>query len=122
MVDDQDALRGMFSEFLVSKGMATKQAENGLKCLEQVALQTFEAIFLDVRMPTMDGLETLSILREQGVNAVIILMSGFDTISSMEEAKQNGADGFLAKPFKPESAFQLLGNIQMAKAEQLGLS
>ena len=118
VVDDETLLRTMLTQFLAKQGADTCEAVDGINCLEEVAQKHFEAIFLDVRMPNKDGLETLKELRQKGSHAVIIMMSGFGAISSEEDAIKHGADGFLSKPFKLKTALELLSSIQKTKGTQ----
>lgn len=108
IVDDQDMLRGMLKDFLETEGYEIVEARNGQECISQTQGQQFGAIFMDVRMPVMDGLEALKELRNRGVESPVFLMSGFSDIGSLEDAQSRGAQHFLPKPFKLESALAVL--------------
>ena len=108
VVDDEGMLRDMLREFLDGHGYEIVVANNGRECIENTQKHRFDAIFMDVRMPEMDGLEALQRLRKEGIQTPVILMSGFGDVSSVEEAKQRGAQNFLPKPFRLETALQML--------------
>ena len=110
VVDDQDMIREMLKDFLGKEGYEIIEARDGKECLTQTRNQQFDAIFMDVRMPVMDGIDALKALRAQGVNSPVFLMSGYGDIGSVEDAKFCGAQDFLPKPFKLEAARKLLSN------------
>lgn len=108
VVDDQDMLREMLTEFLSGEGYDIVEACNGKECVDRAQEQPFDAIFMDVRMPEMDGLEALKKLRENGIKSPVFLMSGFGDVNSVEDARERGAQNFLPKPFKLDRALELL--------------
>ena len=108
VVDDQDLLREMLKDFLTQEGYQILEARNGKECIEHAQRGEFDAIFMDVRMPEMDGLAALSCLRDRGINTPVFLMSGYGEVASVEDAQQRGAQNFLPKPFKLEKALEML--------------
>lgn len=108
IVDDQDMLREMLKDFLSEHGFEIVEACNGKEGIEHAKSTQFDAIFMDVRMPEMDGLAALDKLREEGINTPVFIMSGYGEISSAEDAMKRGAQNFLPKPFKLEEALELL--------------
>jgi DNA-binding NtrC family response regulator len=108
VVDDQDMLRDMLKDYLSNKGYEILEAKNGLECVEFTKKHKFDAIFMDVRMPEMDGLSALEALREHGVKTPVFLMSGYGEVASVEDAIKRGAQNFLPKPFKLEKALEML--------------
>jgi CheY-like chemotaxis protein len=108
LVDDQDMLREMLGEYLSNKGYQIVEARNGKECVDRLHDSNFAAIFMDVRMPEMDGLEALEKIRSAGNKTPVILMSGYGEVSSVEDALKRGAQNFLAKPFKLEKALEML--------------
>lgn len=108
VVDDQDMLREMLRDFLSGEGYEITEARNGKECIERAKENDFDAIFMDVRMPEMDGLEALKSLRDHGVESPVFLMSGFGDVTCLEDALGRGAQNFLPKPFTLEKALNLL--------------
>lgn len=78
-------------------------------------------LLLDVKMPGIDGLETLTLLREQGINWPTIMMSAHGDISMAVKSIQLGAVDFLEKPFKFEELVELL-DAAYQNLEQVGES
>lgn len=110
VVDDQDMLREMLRDFLRGEGFEIFEASNGKECVELTKERLFDAIFMDVRMPEMDGLEALKELREKGIKSPVFLMSGFGDVNSVEEAQKRGAQNFLPKPFTLDKALEMLNS------------
>jgi DNA-binding NtrC family response regulator len=108
VVDDQDLLREMLKDFLTHEGYEIMEARNGKECIDCTKSHQFDAIFMDVRMPEMDGLAALHNLRERGIQTPVFLMSGFGEVASVEDAQKQGAQNFLPKPFKLEKALEML--------------
>lgn len=108
VVDDQDMLREMLKDFLGHEGYEITEARNGKECVDCTKSNHFDAIFMDVRMPEMDGLAALHKLRAQGVKTPVFLMSGYGEVNSIEDAQKRGAQNFLPKPFRLEKALEML--------------
>jgi two-component system response regulator FixJ len=81
-------------------------------------------LLLDVKMPKIDGLQALTLLREQGINWPIIMMSAHGDIRTAVKSIKLGAVDFLEKPFKFENLEYLLEAAfdQLASAPNVGLS
>jgi two-component system, NtrC family, response regulator AtoC len=63
---------------------------------------SFDLVLLDMRMPAMDGLTALEVMRTRGVAVPILMISGFGTIDTAVEFLHLGADDFLSKPVDPD--------------------
>lgn len=81
-------------------------------------------LLLDVKMPNIDGLEALTLLREQGINWPVIMMSAHGDIMTAVKSIKLGAIDFLEKPFKFEHLESLLEVAfdHLASAPNIGLS
>lgn len=108
VVDDERVLRGLLGTIFKKEGYEISEAKNGLECIDKASRSQFQAIFMDVRMPIMDGIEALEKLRAFGNDTPVIMMSGFGPLCSTQDAKSRGANAFLAKPFKPSDAINCL--------------
>jgi DNA-binding NarL/FixJ family response regulator len=95
------------------------EASNGKDALSVIAAQNPDIVLLDVNMPEMSGIETLSALRKQGVDSPVLML----TISQHEEdligAIRAGANGYLLKNAEPETLRQTIkqvvaGNVVLA--------
>lgn len=75
--------------------------DNGLEALEIAANTMLDIILLDVRMPVMDGLTTLSKIRERNINTPVIFMTANVQSHEIENYIKSGALGVISKPFDP---------------------
>jgi len=91
----------MLSQLLTEEGYVTEEAATGAIALEKTAQRDTrpDLILLDIRMPDQNGIEIMQRLLEQGVDAPVILMTGFTTASLAIKAMQMGAADYLTKPF-----------------------
>ncbi|MCX7707968.1 MAG: response regulator transcription factor [Anaerolineae bacterium] len=100
VVDDEPRMRRFVRMNLDLEGYEVTEAENGLAALEKVRDQMPDLVLLDVMMPTMDGFETLALLREFSNVPVIML-----TVKGDEDDRVRGldlgADDYITKPFSP---------------------
>ncbi|HET9949924.1 MAG TPA: sigma-54 dependent transcriptional regulator [Longimicrobiales bacterium] len=98
VVDDEKGIREALVQVFEYEGHEVATAEDGREAVARAAEQHPDVIFLDVKMPGMDGLEVLSRLREDDPGAVVVMISGHGTIETAVEATRNGAYDFLEKP------------------------
>ena len=88
----------LVSNVLASEGYSTHSATNGVEGLEQFYLVLADLIILDVKMPEMDGWETLKRLREIS-NCPVIMLTTFGSAEETVRALELGADDYIVKPF-----------------------
>jgi len=98
VVDDQRPHRDILVSMLVPYGFILTQADNGECCLKQALEDGPDAIFLDMLMPGIDGLETVKRLRQGGYSKTIIMVSANAYPEEINKAMAEGADDFLTKP------------------------
>jgi two-component system nitrogen regulation response regulator NtrX len=98
IVDDEKSIREALLQVFEYEGHEVRGAEDGATCLKLNESFRPDVIFLDVKMPGMDGLETLEKLREQEPGVLVVMISGHGTIDTAVEATRKGAYDFLEKP------------------------
>ena len=102
IIDDEAGVRDSLRMVLEYEGYEVSEAASGEAGLEKVRAASFDLIFLDVKMPRMDGLEVLRRLGEDGVPAPVIVISGHGNIATAVEATKLGAFDFIEKPLGSE--------------------
>jgi len=115
VVDDTGENRRVLQQLLTSTGFEVEEASNGLEAVERFEAWRPALIFMDVRMPVMDGLEATRRIREIEARlgsprcAILALTAGaFE--HERDEMLQCGADDFVAKPFRVGTIFEKIGH------------
>ncbi|GMV04736.1 MAG: sigma-54-dependent Fis family transcriptional regulator [Gemmatimonadota bacterium] len=98
IVDDERSIREALLQVFEYEGHEVHGAADGPEALEAAERIRPDVIFLDVKMPGMDGIEALARLREADPAALVIMISGHGTIDTAVEATRKGAYDFLEKP------------------------
>lgn len=103
IVDDEEDIRFTLSELLKKDGYEVETASNGQEALEKISETNFDAIFLDIRMPVMDGLTTLEKIKEKNQDVPVIMISAYGLNDVAYKALHDfNAFYFVSKPFKIE--------------------
>src|SRR5258707_430846 len=99
LVEDERKVASFIARALRENSYAVDVAETGEKALPLATDVTFDAILLDVRLPGMSGLEVCRELRQQGVEAPILMLTARGLVEQRVAGLDAGADDYLAKPF-----------------------
>jgi len=99
VVDDEDSLRWVLEKGLRQAGYEVAAVKDGTAALESFGAEPFDVVFLDVRMPGVDGLTALGRLRDIRPDACVVVMTAHGTMDTAIQAMQRGAYDYLAKPF-----------------------
>jgi two-component system response regulator AtoC len=102
VVDDEPAVRDSMSEWLREDGYEVSVAASGPEALELVKKQNSNIMLLDLKMPGMDGIETLKRAKEISPDTEIIMVTAYATVDTAVEAMKQGAYDYLVKPVEPE--------------------
>jgi len=102
VVDDEEALRDGLTRLLESWGLETHAAESAETGLEEALRSQPDLILTDLKMPGRGGIELINDLREAGIDASVIVVTGHATIETAVEATRGGAYEYLTKPLDVE--------------------
>ncbi len=121
LVDDHPLLRKGLQQLLslADDLEVVGEASNGADAIKLGVELDPDLILLDLNMHEMDGLETLTRLRDEGVTSRIVMLTVSDANEDVLDAIRRGADGYLLKDMEPE---QLLEQIQRALQGKLVMS
>ena len=98
ITDDERAIRNALREIFEFEGYVVEEAENGQEALKALRSKEYDAIFCDIKMPNMDGLEVQAKMKEEGIDVPMIMISGHGTVETAVHAIKNGAFDFIEKP------------------------
>ncbi len=104
IVDDDPLVLKTVSRLLAAQGYQTATAESGKKAIELVSHEDFDMVMSDIRMPELDGIETIEIIKKHyehhGKVCAFMFITGYVDDERAREARRLGGAGFLPKPFE----------------------
>lgn len=98
IIDDERSIRNTLKDILEFEKHQVVLAENGKAGLDAALSASFDVIFSDIKMPEMDGIELLTALKEQEVEAPVVMISGHGNIDTAVDCIKKGAFDFIEKP------------------------
>ena len=99
VIDDKEIIRGLFREALECNGYHVVTAQSGTEALERVSSWDFDLIFVDLKMPGINGAETFRRIRQINSSVPIVIITGYPISDLMEQALEQGPFGVMRKPF-----------------------
>lgn len=121
IVDDNASLCKTMSFVLERKGYATTIAKNGPEAIENVKEQVFEMIFMDIKMPVMDGVETYKKIKKLRPNAAVMMMTAYAVEDLVQEVLKEGAYGIIYKPLDIDKVLVHIESVMETKQGMLVL-
>jgi two-component system nitrogen regulation response regulator GlnG len=107
IADDEDSLRWVLEKGFRGAGYQVTAVKDGTVALREAEAETFDLVLLDVRMPGIDGLSLLDLLKERRPDIHVVIMTAHGTMQTAVQAMQKGAYDYLAKPFDLDEALLL---------------
>ncbi len=127
LIDDDEGLVHFLSRFFKRKGYAVTACSDGREAIETIGSREFDLILLDYKMPEINGLDTLSAIKDIEIKTPVILMTAYGTTELAIEAMKRGAYDYLVKPFARKELGRIVGealqvNRQMKEVVRLPAS
>ena len=102
LVDDKSSMRKVLKQTLESDQNLILEAEDGEKALETIKSKHVDLVITDIKMPKLDGMALLKMIKESDTEIVVIIMTAYGTIETAVEAMKLGAYDYITKPFSTE--------------------
>lgn len=99
VVDDDRAVRESLARSLHYSGYEVDTAEDGVEALAKLSSMRPDAVIMDVMMPRLDGLEATRMLRANGNDVPILVLTARDAVGDRVDGLDAGADDYMVKPF-----------------------
>jgi two-component system response regulator HydG len=115
IVDDEMIVRESFYHWFTKSGHTAETAASGFEAVEKLNETAFDLLFVDIKMPGMDGLELLEKIKADYPETMVIIITAYGSIESAVKAMKTGASDYLLKPFKPEQLSLALEKIAQQK-------
>jgi two-component system sensor histidine kinase/response regulator len=109
IIDDEEGLRDMISFALGKEGYRVYTAKNGKEGVEKCEAHEMDVVVTDIKMPEMDGMSVLGIVKEKHPEIEVIVATGFGTMDTAIESLRKGAFDYIAKPFNIDELINLVG-------------
>ncbi|MBO1224824.1 MAG: response regulator [Candidatus Scalindua sediminis] len=100
LVDDEETLRFVLRETLISEGYSVDVANDGFQALERVKDKSYDLLITDIKMHGMDGLQLIREIKRNGSHLKIIIITAYGSLEMVKEAARLGVIEFVSKPFK----------------------
>lgn len=124
VVDDELVIRNSLKAWLDDEeGFSVDTAESGIDALDKLAKQSYQLMFLDIKMPGMDGVEVLKKAMEILPDLQAVMMTAYATVETAVEAMKIGALDYIIKPFDTESlipkVIQIYEDVEASRGRQI---
>ena len=119
IVDDDNDLRDSLEEILTMEGMDVIAAEDGYKAIQLASENQISLIFMDIRMPGIDGVETFLKIKDILPDCTVVMMTGYALEELIQRALLEGAKACLSKPVSIEQILEITNEVLTDVAKPL---
>jgi CheY-like chemotaxis protein len=100
VVDDEQPIRDLLSQAFTSMDYEVDTAADGQEALDKVAQHGVQLVFMDLKLPGLDGLELCRRIRRFNPLAIIFAMTGYPSLFELSDSREAGFDDYFRKPVK----------------------
>jgi len=115
IVDDDYGMRESLSDILRYRGHRVEVACDGFEAINKVKVKPFDVVLMDIRMPGMDGVETLKAVRALRPEVAVMMMTAYTEELQVAKALGNGAYICLSKPLNLDQVIDIIEEIHTGK-------
>ncbi len=108
VIDDEAIVRVSCQRVLEPAGYEVVLTSRGDEAIELLEKERFDLVLTDLKMPDMDGLEVLKVIKERWPDIQVVIITGYGTISTAVQAIKKGAYEYIEKPFTPEDILDVV--------------
>ena len=111
VVDDQIGMLETFTDILEDRGFNVVTANDGFAAIEKVKEQSFDLIFMDIKMPGINGVQTFREIKKVNPKITVVMMTAYSVEDLIEEAIEEGAYTVIYKPFDMNKVIQTIEKV-----------
>ena len=111
VVDDEEGMRETLGDVLEDKGYNVVLVEDGYKAIQRIKQTPFSIIFMDVKMPGIDGVETFREIKKISPGTSVIMMTAYAGEDLVKEAMEEGAYAVIYKPFEVKGVIDIIQEV-----------
>jgi len=108
VIDDEAIVRVSCQRALAPESYDVEATSRGDEALKRLAEENFDIVLTDLKMPDMDGIEVLKKIKESWPQLVVIIITGYGTVSTAVQAIKLGAFDYIEKPFTPDDIIAIV--------------
>ena len=108
IVDDNKDFADIFCDMLKANDFKAECCYGGDQAIEKAKSDTFDIMFLDIRMPVKDGIQTLKEIKKISPNTIVIMMTGYPVDEMVHKAIEEKASDIIYKPFEIDKVLGLI--------------
>lgn len=112
VVDDEPGMLETLTDLLEEFGYTVETANNGKEAIEKVKANPFDIVFMDIKMPGINGVETFRQLKKIRPGIVVMMMTAYSVEQLIDEAIQEGAKGIMHKPIQLPRVLEFIESIE----------
>ncbi|MEI6218175.1 MAG: response regulator [bacterium] len=116
VVDDEEVVRRSYVRALSGEHCSVAAVWSGVDALRVMEQSPFDIVLLDLRLPGMDGMAVLKIIKDRWPESEVIMITGYPAVESAKEAVSLGAYDYLAKPVGPDEVINAASGAMLHKA------
>lgn len=110
LIDNEEGLCRMMEQILLDDGYLAKGYTSPVKAMEEFRPGAWDMVISDIKMPGMNGLEVLQLVKEKEKDIPVIMITAYATVDMSIQALRKGAYDMLTKPFEPEELIYRIKN------------
>jgi DNA-binding NtrC family response regulator len=115
VIDDEAIVRTSCSRSLSPEGYEVKLSQNGADAMKMLEEESFDLVLTDLKMPDIDGIEVLKMIKQRWPRTEVIVVTGYQTVDTAVKSIKLGAFDYLEKPFTPDSLIAAVNNAMASK-------
>jgi len=119
IVDDQVGVRSLLSVAFSDLGYSVDTARNGEEAVKQVCEFRPRLVIMDIKMPLKDGITALCEIKEYVPETMVVMMTAYGEVETIEQLKKGGAAGYVLKPFDIEALIQYVDKLLRSDSMKL---
>ena len=108
--DDEEGIRESF-KLILSDSYDLRFVNNGLQALDLLKTFSPDAMLLDIKMPKINGIEVLKQIKKLKPNLPVIIVTGYQSVETAQEAIRNGASDYIPKPFESRQILKAVAQV-----------
>lgn len=108
IIDDEPLVLRNLQRKLIKNRFHVETFQESPKALDRIKTKPFDIVLTDIRMPEMDGMQVLDLIKEHSPKTEVIMMTGYASIENAVDAVKHGAFYYIEKPFTPEEVMLIV--------------